>query len=459
MDISALPDGDFDTGSFRDPASRVFHRDGTVFRALSDTGLAAWRALRTAAPYESWVDSGRLIASEEVATDRGIVLQHEKIPFWSYPYEWSFSMLRDAALLQLELLEEALAAGLNIKDATPYNIQFVGSSPIFIDVGSFEKYESGEPWLGYRQFCQQFLYPLLLSSHAGVPFQPLLRGSLDGISAPTAREFLRSRRSLKPGVLADVVLPARAGDKTGARSIRSELSSAGFDERIILANVRRLQRTIGKLEWSPDGSTWSEYSTCEHVAGHRSLKTEFVLRAAAQRRHGLIWDLGANDGHFARSVADHADTVVAIDGDEATVETLYSSLRHEGPTNVLPLVMNLSDPSPGLGWRGAERKSLGDRTRPGLTLMLAVLHHLVISANLPLRSVVSWLASLDSAVVLEWVPLDDPMSQQLSTNKRRNEIHADYDETSLRRYLDESFTIISEQPLDARRLFHLVPAT
>ncbi len=452
--------GRYDPGSFRDPASRVFYSDGDVYRTLSSEGLEGWHALRDSQRLTDWVAGGRLVATDEVIRDGTTYLKHQRIPFWSYPYEWSFSMLRDAALLHLDLLEEALRSGLTMKDATPYNVQFIGSSPIFADVGSFCSYEAGEPWLGYGQFCRQFLYPLLLRAHAEVPFQPLLRGSLDGIPAATARAFLRSRRTIKPGVLADVVLQARAEratTKNSDRDVRSELSAAGFNADMIIRNVQRVRKVIQKTRWSPGSSSWSDYASCGHVAGQRDIKEAFVRQIAGQRHRGLVWDVGANDGHFSAAVADMADVVVAMDADEVTVDATYRKLTTDGPHNVLPLVINLADPSPGLGWRGTERTPLEARGTPDLVLMLAVIHHLVIGSNLPLAAVIDWLASLGAEVVIEWVPLDDPMSQRLTVNKRCHEVHADYTEDHLRLYCDERFSIAAEQPCETRRLFHLTP--
>ncbi len=448
--------GSYDRGSFRDPTSRVSIHSGRVQRVLTDRGGADWHALRAAPSYMSWVDAGMLVGSEEITADQGLVLEHPTIPFWTYPYEWTFGMLQEAALLHLKLLAAALAEGLTLKDATPYNVQFVGTRPIFIDVGSFRPLEAGEPWLGYRQFCQLFLYPLLASSHAGLSFQPLLRGNLEGITPGDARAILSGHKR-KPGVLTDVMLQARADRKVTSRDVRTELSEAGFKKEMILANISRLEKLVSKLEWSQDSSTWSEYASCDHVATQRTPKAEFVREVAGQTRRHLVWDLGANDGHHSIAVADLADHVLAIDGDALVLDRLFKALRREGPTNVLPVVMDLSNPSPGLGWRGQERKRLEERGRPDLVLMLAVVHHLVIGANLPLTEVINWLATLGSEVVFEWVPPEDPMSKKLATNKRAGEIHADYHEDICRNLLAEHFVVNDERHLEGRILFHLIP--
>lgn len=452
MDNPDSGDARFDSGSFRDPASRVRWRGDRVERVLTAQGLADWKALLESGLLEA--EHRRLIPTESDIDDA--LLRHERIPIWTYPYEWSFGMLKAAALLQLELIESALDRGLTLKDATPYNIQFRGVEPVFVDIGSFRPYEQGEPWLGYGQFCRMFLYPLMVQAHAGIPFRPLLRGSLDGIDPEIAQAMLRGNR-LKSGVLLDVVMQARAQRKTAGRDVRRELSEAGFRPEMIKANLARLHRIVGDLDWVPGESTWSGYSECAHVGTQREPKADFVRRIAAQKQRVTTWDLGANDGYFSRLVAPHSDWVLAADADELVIDRLFQSLAESETKNVLPIVFDLSDPSPGLGWRGRERKRLDERGRPDLVLLLAVVHHLVVSGNLPLTEVIDWLRSLSSEVVFEWVPPTDPMARRLALNKRPGEIHVDYDETTLRQAFENRFDIASESALEGRILFHLVP--
>ncbi|MGH8924526.1 MAG: class I SAM-dependent methyltransferase [Acidimicrobiia bacterium] len=452
MDQPSSGEARFDSGSFRDPASRVRWHGDQIERVLTRQGLADWKALQRSGLLEA--EGARLIPTESV--DGEPLLRHERVPFWTYPYEWSFGMLKAAALLQLELTESALNRGLTLKDATPYNVQFRGAEPVFVDIGSFRSYEEGEPWLGYGQFCRLFLYPLLVQAHTGIPFRPLLRGSLDGVDPDTARAMLRGNR-FKQGVLLDVVMQARAQRKSAGRDVRQELSEAGFKPEMIKANLRRLHGVVAGLEWSAEKSTWSEYGECTHVGSQREQKAEFVRKVVAQRRRNLIWDLGANDGYFSRLVAPQSDWVVAADADELVIDRLFRGLRGSEAKNVLPIVYDLSDPSPGLGWRGRERKRLDERGRPDLVLLLAVVHHLVVSGNLPLTEVVDWLRSLEAEIVFEWVPPTDPMARQLAINKREGEIHPDYDEATLRRSLGECFEIGSEVGLEGRILFHLLP--
>lgn len=460
MPAAAPPDGSFDPGSFRDPASRVFYRGAGVFRALSDRAAEDWESLAGTGFFKEWVDAGKIVGTRPVHDDGHLLLEHQRIPVWTYPYEWSFSMLKTAAMLHLDLLDAALDEGMTIKDATPYNVQFIGPDPLFVDVGSFRRYQEGEPWLGYGQFCRQFLYPLMLRAHAGIDFQPLLRGSLDGIAPAEARAVLRGTRVWRSGVMMDVVLQARA-DRAMAgsrRDVRRELGSAGFNPEMIKANTARLRKVIAKTTWEPAASTWSDYAECGHVATQRAIKQRLVSAVVGRRHHRIIWDLGANDGFFSKLAAREADSVIAIDADQLVVDRLFLELAARGPRNVLPMVFDLSDPSPGLGWRGRERRPLEVRAQPDLVLFLAVIHHLVIAGNVPLTEVVDWLRSLDAEVVFEWVPPDDPMAEQLAVNKREGEIHADYREDELRRLLTGRFAIAADEPLENRRLLHLVPA-
>jgi SAM-dependent methyltransferase len=454
--VTLGPENGDEPGSFRDPTSRIVYRNGEVYRYLSERALEDWRALVATRFFSAEMEAGRIVATEEVSeppapAGSAGVLHHERIPFVSYPYEWPFSMLQDAALLQLDLLGEALAEDFILKDATPFNVQWRGSNPVFIDIGSFERLGAGEPWIGYRQFCRQYLYPLMLTTYNNVSFRPWLRGQPEGITAEEMRRLLSTGDRLRSGVLLHVTLQARAERRYAAseRDMRAELKEAGFRKELIEANVSRLRKLVAKLKQPADSSTWSEYGAeHEHVARHREAKSAFITAVVEGRRSGLVWDLGANDGHFSRLAARSADTVVAVDADEVVIDRLYRTLAEERVSNVLPLVGDLANPSPGLGWRGRERRPLEDRGSPDLVLLLALVHHLVIGANVPLGRVIEWLADLESRVVLEWVPPEDPMVARLMANKRAHEVHGDYNEAELRAHLGRTFDIETETPLE-----------
>lgn len=458
-----------DPGSFRDPTSQVLHADGRVLRVVRGSAREGWDLLQASGLGSYLTERGYLVASAEGDLPQHLqsegwekLVEHERIPFVSYPYEWCFSMLRDAALLQLQILLDGLERGITMKDATPYNVQWYGSQPVFIDVGSFKPLEDGEPWLGYRQFCQQFLFPLMLRAYRNVPHQPWLRGTLEGLSATHLRELLGTRALVRRGVLLHVVMQARAEARAAhsARSARDDLKRAGFRKELIEANARRLLRVVAGMGWQPRGSTWSGYvEDYEHVRLDRDAKSAFVERALGKSRRELVWDLGANDGHFSRIAARHAEAVVAMDSDEATVEHLYRALASEQQRTVLPLVVDLADPSPGLGWAGVERSDLLRRGRPDVVLCLAVLHHLAIGRNVPVGRVVEWLAETGAEIVLEFAELDDPMVRRLCLNKKTEEIHGAYGLADLRKLLGDHFDIADEMALPSgrRTLFHARP--
>jgi len=457
----------FEPASFRDRTARVFRRDGLVYRALSEQAQREWQQLSATRFFRRRQDDGSLVATEPLASAEAAeglsggpwvaVLKHETIPFVSYPYEWCFGMLRGAARLQLDLLLEALDEGMVLKDASAYNVQWRGSQPVFIDIGSFERLAPGEPWVGYRQFCQLFLYPLMLQAYRDLAPHAWLRGSLDGVPPGDCRRMMSARDLLRRGVLTHVVLQAKAEARYGGsgKNMRAELKRAGFGVDLIRANVRRLKALVDGLTWEADRSTWSEYAT-EHGYGteDQERKTRFVAAVAGARRWPLVWDLGCNTGRFTRVAADHADCVVALDADQLAIERLYRALAAEGNRTILPLVGNLADPSPALGWRGRERVPLGDRGTPDLALCLALIHHLVISANIPLLDLLDWLAALGADLVIEFVDRGDPMVQRLLLNKADQ--YYDYDRAVFESGLSARFRVVRSERLGSgtRFLYH-----
>jgi hypothetical protein len=454
-DTRATPPA-LEPGSFRDPESRVFYAGEQVYRALSPDGLSDFEALTAS----GLLDDDRVIATERAGDTAALrellvhepaaVLRHERIPFVSYPYEWTFSMLKDAALLQLDLLLAALDHDLVLKDATPYNVQFKGAKPVFVDVGSFERLREGEPWIGYRQFCMLYLYPLLLQSLKGVPFYPWLRGSIDGITPGQMRGLLSFRDRFRKGLFTNVFLHARLEAKYADRpeETKREVKRV-FKKELFVANVRKMRKLVDRLSWDPPQGVWTAYGERNsYTDDDARRKDEFVRQVATSRDWNLVWDIGANNGRYSRIAAEGASTVVAVDADQGPVELLYRDLREEGNEQILTLAMNLADPSPGLGWRGLERRSLLERGEPDLVLALALVHHVAISANVPVKEFVDWLASLGSALVIEFPTREDPMVQKLLAPKREG-LHPDYDLEYFERTLAEAFQVERSERLES----------
>ncbi len=454
--------------SFRDPDSAVFYADRRVLRGLSEQGASDWRKLAGTDFFPRLVDEGQIVRTAPYQAEappgpRGepwsLVLEHERIPVVSYPFEWPFAMLREAAVCHLELLLAALDEGITTKDGTAYNVQFVGSRPVFIDLGSFET--ATGPWPGYRQFCQTFLFPLLIQAHLRIAYQGLLRGSLDGLQPADVRGMFGGLRRFRRGVFRHVYLHSVAERRvtSSSESVKAELGRAGFGTELAKATVAKTLKLVRRLEVKRSGTAWSDYrDTCSYTDDDATTKHAFVEAALAARPSRCVLDLGANDGAYSMLAAGHAEQVVAVDGDEAVIDGLYRRLRHDGVTNVLPLVMNLSDPSPGLGWRNQERAPFAARVRPDLVLSLALVHHLAITANVPLPEVVDWLHGFGARLVVEFVDRPDPMTRRLLSNKPPG-LFDDYRIDHFEKLLTDRFHITERQvvPSGTRTLYLCEP--
>jgi SAM-dependent methyltransferase len=453
----------YEPGSFRDPDSAVFTAEGKVLRGLSGQAAADWDRLRATDFFGRLTGSGQIVRTtvhegDAPPSPRGQpwaqVLEHERIPVVSYPYEWPFAMLRAAAALHLEVLAAALDEGLSLKDGTAYNVQFVGARPTFIDIGSFEP--STGPWPGYRQFCQTMLFPLLVQAHVGVPYQPLLRGAIDGLTPSDVAGMFSGLRRFRKGVLRNVTLHSVLERKvtTASETVKSDLKSSGFSTELAKATTKNLLKLVNGLEVAKRGSAsdddhsvWSDYrDTCSYSDDDAKAKHAFVRAALDDGASRVVLDLGANDGEYSLLAAEHADHVVAVDGDEKVVDLLYRRLRATGNEKILPLVMNLVDPSGGIGWRNRERAPFVDRVRPDATLALALVHHLSIAANVPLPEVVAWLASFGGRVVVEFPHVDDVQVKRLLANKPAG-LFDDYQRDAFEKLLSEQFLVHRQETL------------
>ena len=461
-------------GSFRDANNRVFYHHGEVFRSLSAEAAANWHQLRQTAFFRRLMESGAVVGTETesradvtalVSGPWAAVLRHEPIPFISYPYEWTFGMLKDAAWLHLDVLEQALEHGWTLKDGSAYNLQWRGQRPVFIDVSSFEPYRDGDSWTGYRQFCMMFIIPLLLKAHRDIQLAPLLRSNLEGVDPEEALKFISVRDIFRRGVFTHLYLHARLQARAGraeARTSAPDAAPAKWPVRqtreMTLRMVQSIKRMVAKLERRRGETAWSAYETT-HSYDDVSLaeKKGFVERHVRGRRWRMVYDLGSNTGTFARLCSEHADHVIAVDEDELAVDTLYHRLKTETPDNVTPLVMQLSNVSPDQGWRGRERKSFDDRGKPDLILCLALIHHMVITANIPMQDFLQWIRSFDAAVVLEFVGPGDEMTLRLLKNKRNK--HPDYTLARFESIAASMFDIADKAPLKEgrRHIYFLQP--
>jgi hypothetical protein len=470
-----------DYGSFRDRNNRVYDDGSSIVRGISEEAYRNWVRLSQQPFFHELIAEGKLVETDTfqaadieasgVNENWHAYLTHHRIPFITYPYEWSFGMLRDAALLHLNIFERALSAGWGLKDATAYNVQWVGARPVFIDIPSFEPYEKGASWTGYRQFCMMFLYPLMLRAYSRIDYRPFLRGDLEGIDPQTANRILSGFTRLRKGVLGHVYFHSKMDrkfaekDRNQAKALTEDSDQkptrhAAFKQTptMILATIDGLRRIVEKLR-TPDARTaWGDYDTDHSYSdGSFAAKKEFVESCIQARQRRMVWDLGCNTGTFSRIAARKADYVVAIDGDTKAVERLYQDLKSTGPTNILPLAIDLSNASPNQGWRGRERKAIEQRGKPELILCLALIHHIVISANIPVAEFIDWLREFDAEVVLEWIGPQDDLLQMLLRGRVNQ-----YDDLSAEKFemiIAERFEIRRTEVLKggSRKIYHLIP--
>lgn len=442
-----------DGASFRDPSGFVFWRDGQPYRQVQKAFATEWDAFEASPLKRTLLAQRRLIPYEPVgldlasAPDAHAVIRPERIEFLSYPYEWTFGELREAALLTLDIQLEAMAAGWTLKDASAYNIQFHEARPIHIDSSSFEPLEEGSPWTAYRQFCEHFLAPLALAGHRDGRLADLLRLGPDGIPLDLASRLLPWRTWFDFGLLSHLHLHARAqirhaaNDDDGRAARQARLPRARLE-----GLIRNLRSTVARLDWGAGGTEWADYaedtSYSERAAADKDRLVDVFVRELPGRR---VWDLGANTGRFSRIAADAGKRVVALDIDPAAAERHFRAVRKAGRTDILPLVADIANPTPALGWAGRERRSLLERADADAILALALVHHLALTRNVPLSMVVDLFADLAPWAIVEFVPKDDPMVRRLLATRR--DVFPDYGLDGFRAAASSRFEMVHEAPI------------
>ena len=403
--------------------------------------------------YDDLIANGLLVAHRDVgvglaaAPDAHTVIEPTPIPFISYPYEWSFGQLRDAALLTLDLQERALARGFVLRDASAYNVQLVDGRPLFIDTLSFERYREGGPWAAYKQFCEHFLVPLALMSARDVRCGRLQREYLDGIPLDLGSALLPRGSWLRPSMLLHVHLHARAMRRYESASVAEVTGGRRIGKQAMLRLVASLRDAVQGLHWQPAGTLWASYAS-DHgysdaaIQAKRRVVREYVAAVAPR----TVWDLGGNTGTFSRIAREVADLVVCFDADPAAVERNYREVRERKETGLLPLQMDLMNPSPANGWAHEERLSLEARGPADLVMALAIVHHLAIANNVPLATLADWLARLGGSLVIEFVPKSDEQLARLLAN--RADIFPHYTAEGFERAFELRWRIEAKQRID-----------
>lgn len=433
------------TGSFRDPSGFVFRCEGNILRQVNLSYKEHYDLLMGSGLYKSLVDSDLLIKHETAepgfrqSGDGYLVIRPDPVPFVSYPYEWCFSQLKAAALHTLEIQRRALSFGMSLKDSSAYNIQFKGTKPIFIDTLSFERYVEGQPWIAFRQFCQHYLAPLALISFKDVRLSQWFRIDIDGLPLDLAGSLLPLRTWLSLSLVSLIHVHARAQKYYAGKMIKPR--SPAMSRRAFQGLLDHLENAVKNLKWKPPSSEWSDYylhyaDSQECLEDKKKLVARFLEGAAPE----TVWDLGANTGLLSRIASDRGINTVAFDSDPSAVEMNYLQAVIKKDENLLPLLVDLTNPSPSLGWANNERMSLTERGPADLVMALALVHHLVMSNNVPLEHVAKFLVSIAKFLIVEFVPKSDEQVKRLLATRR--DIFSDYNQPTFESVFAGFFEIV-----------------
>jgi hypothetical protein len=430
--------------SFRDPCGFLFYEDGKLLRQINAPGREDYDRLMGSGLYAKLSKKGFLVAHRQLeghgglTGDASMVIEPEMISFISAPYEWCFSQLKDAALLTLEIQKTALQHGMTLKDASAYNVQFRGGRPVFIDTLSFEKYREGSPWEAYRQFCQHFLAPLALMSYTDIRLNQLLKIYIDGIPLDLAAGLLPNSTRFRFSLLMHIHLHAKAQKKYESKG--TAVVNVRIPQSRLLALIHSLTAAVKSLSIHTRVTEWGEYYTFTNYSESAfSHKKELLAGFVNEIKPRTLWDLGANTGEFTRIAALSGAECIAFDIDPLAVDTLYNQIKKQKISNLLPLVMDLTNPSPALGWNQEERPGFKQHPLPDTVFALALVHHLAISNNLPFGRIAQFMCGLAENLVIEFVPKADSQVKKLLES--RKDIFDGYHEEGFRKAFEEYYEI------------------
>jgi hypothetical protein len=438
-----MPDILIHPASFRDPSGFVFQWNGNYYRQVNKIYAAEYDLLMNSGLYAKLAQHGLLIVHTETEDIKAQednwykTIKPVQVSIITYPYEWCFAQLKDAALLTIDILKASIDYGMIIKDATPYNIQFVNNRPVFIDTLSFEKYDKSKAWVAYRQFCNMFLFPLYLEHYLRTDIQKTLVVYPDGIPVDITSKLLPLKSRASVGVWLHVYL-----QNTVTRNAAPRKEEEKFSKKRLLNLVNHLEGTIKNLKSGNLRSTWNKYYS-DIISGDNYLqeKEKIFRKIIGDLNSRSVLDLGANDGYFSKICAENGMNVVAVDNDSRSICTLYES----GTKNILPLVMDLANPSPSTGFGNAERPSFNERVRMEIVLALALIHHLVIGRNIPLNVLAPWFAGISRLLIIEFVPREDEKVEQMLAS--RKDLFTDYLQANFEAVFGNYFDIKQKHPI------------
>jgi SAM-dependent methyltransferase len=442
MSVTAAP-----RGTFRDPAGSLYFDEDKVFRHVRTAFVADAESFLVSPLARRWMESGRMVSTVIAGrdTEGSLLLEHERIEYPTYPWEWTAGQWRAAGELTLDLCEESLAAGLILKDATPLNILFRNADPVFVDVLSFDMRKPGNPiWLAYAQFVRTFLLPLAANRYLGWPLSASIERR-DGyepadlyLHLPLHRRWLAPLRSLVtlPHLLERKANASAATGHTPIRQLSPEIAT-----QVLHTTLKKLRRALRALTPPPHASRWSDYTcTATHYSPEdHARKAAFIERALAQAAPQSLLDIGGNTGHYSRIAARAGARVVAWDTDVQATDASWRE-AHSKHEAILPIVANIARPTPAVGWQNSESLSLIERSEGAFdsVMMLGVIHHMLLIDQIPLVAIFDLVRRLTSRwAIIEWVPATD--SQFLQLCRGRQEIYGALDESAFLAAADQHF--------------------
>jgi len=450
--------------SFRDPSGFIFTKDRTIYRQINNSYKENYDFLFSSGLYQALVDANLLVKHTEVSIEppdsenEYKIIQPEQIPYISYPYEWSFSQLKDAALATIRIQKIALEHGMSLKDASAYNMQFTGGNWLMIDTLSFEKYNVGQPWVAYRQFCKHFLAPLALMSFTDIRLSSLLINYIDGIPLDLCAKILPKRTKFKFSLLTHIHLHA----KSESHYADKQVSTTGkqMSKQAMMGIIDSLESAVKKMRWNLVKTEWGDYyNDTNYTETGFETKKDLVSKFIEQAQSKSLWDLGANLGLFSRIASDKNIPTVAFDIDPIAVEKNYLQVKSKKEKNILPLLSDLTNPSPAIGWGNNERDSFMQRGKIDTVMALALIHHLAIGNNLPFEMIMKFFYEIiDRHLIIEFVPKSDSQVQRLLAS--REDIFPKYDIEHFEQSFLSYFKIVEKKEIkDTQRTLYLLEKT
>ena len=443
--------------SFRDPSGFIFKHNDILYRCVKYSYKEHFEYFINSDLSSKLINENLLLPfsleNSLKSNDSFCILKPKYIKYISYPYEWSFSQLKDAALLTLNIAKTSLDFGMILKDASAYNVQFVEGIPQFIDTLSFEKFEQNVPWIAYRQFCQHFLAPLLLMQKKDIHLNSMLKIHIDGIPIEIANKLL-GLHSFLPSAFFHIYLQSRLAKNGAAQKVNNNHFS--FSKQDHLKIIDNLFEVISKLQLEVKNNEWSDYYESKILNnGYLEDKQKTVSAYLSISNSETIYDFGANTGLFSRIASNYASQVISADIDPECVELNYRKCKENGDTKLLPLILDLTNPAPAIGWNNLERDSFYDRMKNDTIMALALVHHLVISNNIPFSKLAFFFSKKCKKLLIEFIPLNDPKVQLLLKN--RSNLHENYTQSYFEEYFKQYFEITRSTKLkDSDRVLYLM---